>query len=347
MIFNIVSEYHKQSLMDKHHRFLSWQHCYRFFKGNHEMFNEARVFDHACLHLAFYLASWGMLRGGTFLLQKDYKVHEYLLRKVFIEKKYKQFYSPEHGNTPSHQYYDEIEMLIKDVKESYSSNVTPVNGKNEIISVSDTLASKILLGLFGIVPAYDRFFVSAMKMHGLSKTSFTQESLVTIVDFYLDNEVEFNKCRELLTSEGNEYIPMKLVDMYFWQVGYMMSEPNRFPQHELEMISKFAENQTAINNSRKKPSTVNNKASAINSRGLTDEIRLYIFETIVNATEQGLPYIDFISGEIHKEMNLSNRMPSVCSAMLSIEDVEIEILSDTPSGMSSTKKVRYWLEGRE
>ncbi|MEK4877898.1 hypothetical protein [Paenibacillus sp. FSL R5-0908] len=310
------------------------------------MFNEVRVFDHACLHLAFYLASWGMLRGGTFLLQKDYRVHEYLLKRVFREERYTQLYSPEYDNVLSYQYYDGIDILIKDVREAYSYNVLSISDK-ESISVSDTLASKILLGLFGIVPAYDRFFVSAMKMHGLSKTSFTQESLVTIVDFYLDNEVEFNKCRELLTSEGNEYTPMKLVDMYFWQVGYMMSEPNRFPQHELDMISKFAENQTAINNSRKKPSTVNNKASAINSRGLTDEIRLYIFETIVNATEQGLPYIDFISGEIHKEMNLSNRMPSVCSAMLSIEDVEIEILSDTPSGMSSTKKVRYWLEGRE
>ena len=26
------------------------------------------------LHLAFYLASWGMCRGSSFLLQKDYKV---------------------------------------------------------------------------------------------------------------------------------------------------------------------------------------------------------------------------------------------------------------------------------
>jgi hypothetical protein len=72
-----------------------------------------------------------------------------------------------------------------------------------------------------------------------------------------------------------------------------MSEPNRFLQHELEMISKFKENQVTINNSPRKLSTVNNKASVMNGRGLTDEIRLYIF------------------------------------------------------GMSSTKKVRYCLEGQE
>ncbi|WP_339173144.1 transposase [Paenibacillus sp. FSL H7-0943] len=82
MIFSIISEYHKQSLLDKHHRFLSWEHCYKFFKDNHTFFYEEKVVDHASLHLAFYLASWGMLRGGTFLLQKDYKVHEYLLEKV-------------------------------------------------------------------------------------------------------------------------------------------------------------------------------------------------------------------------------------------------------------------------
>ena len=30
--------------------------------------------DYLSLHLAFYLASWGMYRGSSFLLQKDYKV---------------------------------------------------------------------------------------------------------------------------------------------------------------------------------------------------------------------------------------------------------------------------------
>ncbi|MEK4517861.1 hypothetical protein NSS64_21435 [Paenibacillus sp. FSL H8-0122] len=344
MIFSIISEYHKQSLLDKHHRFLSWEHCYKFFKNNHKLFKEEKVMDHASLHLAFYLASWGMLRGGTFLLQKDYKVHEYLLEKVFMDDKYKEYYAPEFRNTLSHQYYDGIDMLIEDVRDAYSYNVRPIGGRKDIISVSDTLASKILLGLFGVVPAYDRFFVSAMKLHGFNNTSFNQESLITLVDFYLDNEIEFLKCKDMFTSGNSEYTPMKLVDMYFWQVGYMMSEPNRFPQHELDMIMAFAEEKSAVYNSRRKGPSFTEKAEPIRKRGLTDEIRHYIFEATVGATKRGLAYIDLTSGDIHKDLQLSNRMPSVCNAMLSIEDVEIEILNDTPSGKSSTKKVRYWLQ---
>ncbi|MDI2587255.1 hypothetical protein OR571_09100 [Psychrobacillus sp. NEAU-3TGS] len=45
------------------------------------------VADHACLHLAFYLASWGMLRN-SFLLQRDYKVHQKFLRNVVVKSEY-------------------------------------------------------------------------------------------------------------------------------------------------------------------------------------------------------------------------------------------------------------------
>ncbi len=37
--------------------------------------NDEETIDMLALHLGFYLASWGMYRGSSFLLQKDYKVH--------------------------------------------------------------------------------------------------------------------------------------------------------------------------------------------------------------------------------------------------------------------------------
>lgn len=39
-----------------------------------------------CLHLAFYLASWGMYRGSSFLLQKDYRVHYDVLKEILNER---------------------------------------------------------------------------------------------------------------------------------------------------------------------------------------------------------------------------------------------------------------------
>ena len=64
---NIVKEYIAKC--NKNHRYLSWEHCYEAFG------NPNNSIDYLALHLAFYLASWGMYRGSTELLQKDYKIH--------------------------------------------------------------------------------------------------------------------------------------------------------------------------------------------------------------------------------------------------------------------------------
>jgi hypothetical protein len=68
-IVSTVTAMHSRSLTDRYDRLRSWDHCYKFFQGGFED-NEL-----ASLHLAFYLASWGMYRGSSFLLDKDYLVH--------------------------------------------------------------------------------------------------------------------------------------------------------------------------------------------------------------------------------------------------------------------------------
>lgn len=78
---------------------------------------------------------------------------------------------------------------------------------------------------------------------------------------------------------------------------------------------------------------------------LTADIREFIRIKIANAQEKGLPFIDLVSGDIHKQMGLSNKMPSVCTAMYQVMAEEDLILSTTPSGKSSTIKVRYNTNG--
>ena len=65
---------------------MSWQHCYNAFILNRSNVDD-NTFDYLALHLAFYLASWGMYRGSSFLLQKDYKVHIPIV-KIIMEKQY-------------------------------------------------------------------------------------------------------------------------------------------------------------------------------------------------------------------------------------------------------------------
>jgi len=75
----------------------------------------------------------------------------------------------------------------------------------------------------------------------------------------------------------------------------------------------------------------------------TQDIRNYIKAKLETARENRSSYCDVISGEIHREMNLDNKMPSVCGAMYKLVSEKDEILHTTPSGKSSTIKIRYYL----
>ena len=66
---------------DSNHRYLSWEYCHAAFKQYRKNRDEAAV-DYLCLHLAWYLASWGMLRN-SFLMQKDYKIHASVVRLIY------------------------------------------------------------------------------------------------------------------------------------------------------------------------------------------------------------------------------------------------------------------------
>lgn len=71
----IILKYYENIEADKNHRLKSWEHCYTQFKA---VFNKNELSvtdrDYLSLHLAFYLASWGMYRGSSFILERDYKV---------------------------------------------------------------------------------------------------------------------------------------------------------------------------------------------------------------------------------------------------------------------------------
>ena len=67
------------------HRFKSWEHNYRIFCEEREKTNPD--IDKLSIHLSFYLASWGMYRGSSFLLQKDEDHHFYCKRIIKYMKK--------------------------------------------------------------------------------------------------------------------------------------------------------------------------------------------------------------------------------------------------------------------
>ena len=78
------------------------------------------------------------------------------------------------------------------------------------------------------------------------------------------------------------------------------------------------------------------------SMGIND-IREYINKLKNIAKSEGKSCLVLRSGDIHKDLELKNRMPSVCRAMYySMRDEDI-ILHTTDKGFSSTIEIEYKL----
>jgi hypothetical protein len=205
------------SLHDELHRFHSWDICFTEFSTNDNTHSLA-------LHLGFYLASWGMYRGSSGLLQRNYKVH---LKAVEILKS--PAYATLYHQSSSAEMRNNI-PLIMELRDALSTHYRGISfarkGVPEMISDTDTLLSKVILGTTGCVPAFDRYFIAGLKSSGIKNTKFNSSSLNDIVTFVDENNLSFARAVDYVESKTRHRYPlMKLVDMYFWQAGFDASLP--------------------------------------------------------------------------------------------------------------------------
>jgi len=205
-----VNEFYLRLADDAHHRYLSWEHCYDFFG------QDVHDLDKACLHMAFYLASWGMYRGSSFLLWKDYLIHKEVVKQLLKHKHLRKITADY-----SHSDVDEIIELCGWIRSWYKKNIDEVNGEEKEVNISDTLVTKIVLGALGCVPAYDRYFIDGLRETDIGPFRPTKDGLQGLVDFYVNNRKQFDSLQTKIRTRGKKPYPaMKLVDMYFWQIGF-------------------------------------------------------------------------------------------------------------------------------
>ena len=210
-----ILNFHAQLEGDENHRYKSWEHCYAYFC------KEDAELDAACLHLAFYLASWGMYRGSSFLLWKDYLIHKEFVAHL-LTKKSLQGLDP---SSASEKDFEEILGLIAWIKDWYQKNIETVNGESRSVNVTDTLATKIILGALGCIPAYDRYFIDGIRKTGLSYSGIKATNFKSLVQHYKINETQFSSAaKEILNKSGIRYPAMKLIDMYFWEIGFQLDQ---------------------------------------------------------------------------------------------------------------------------
>lgn len=218
----IVEEYKRDLSPDK--RFASFDYCYNYFKASRSAAVEDNV-EQSCLTIAFYLASWGMMRGSSFLLNKSLVHFKPLVTYIDgLDKKV--------WDIDVDDYSDEkiriILEIYRDVKQIFVSER----------HADLTLVTKILLGVFGFIPAFDSYFCNTFRVLTDGKSGFrsvNESSLKFIAEFYQANKDVVDGLSESTstidfrtgTQTNLNYPKAKIIDMYGFQRGFVPSiNPN-------------------------------------------------------------------------------------------------------------------------
>jgi hypothetical protein len=215
------------------HRYSSFDYCYNYFCNNKGKL--ANDMEKSCLTLAFYLASWGMYRGSSSILQKSVKHFEPLIEDIEkIHSKDKDLFAELKIDNDTDLWKIDVDNYddknIKTLIHLYDHIETILGKSKKGKDASVTLVTKIMLGVFGTVPAYDRLFqdsFSDISGRDCCFTSFNDDSLNTIKAFYEVNKDVIDKLADetytydFRTGEKTkrQYTKAKIIDMYGFQLS--------------------------------------------------------------------------------------------------------------------------------
>lgn len=198
-------------------RYASFDYCYNFFRKfaqedctspSDQQFRES-----ALLHLGFYLASWGMLRN-SFLAERSVVGLLPILDAISATPR-----NVWNFDIPDYAKNDAVEEILAAKERITSSFATERK--------SETLVTKIMLGVFGCTPALDRFFRLSTGLHALNRRTMNE-----VHQFYVEHSEAIEDWRQFtLNIDSGEntthrYTAAKVVDMVFFQRGIEMASGN-------------------------------------------------------------------------------------------------------------------------
>ena len=216
-LIDAAQTFYEDARRDENGRSRSWEHCYRVFRDART--DPSPDCDYLSLHLAFYLASWGMYRGSSFLLQKDYKVLVPIVEEI-LKPEYDCLFGLACADLRNSDVRGQYTKLYKFIDGHFDPIRNEVAGRVVRSQVSPILITKILLGTLGCVPAYDTFFEKGVRHLGLKEKNYNEDSLLELADIYEEHNDRLEEARRGMRTEDLVYPQMKLLDMGFWQVGF-------------------------------------------------------------------------------------------------------------------------------
>jgi len=196
-------------------RYASFDYCFYYFRQSSSTALLADI-EKSCLVLGFYLASWGMLRGSSFLLNKSAKYYEPLIEYIAgLDKAIWEIdvdsYNKKNIETIL-EVYDQIRSVF-------------IMNKSAHI----TLVTKIMLGVFGIIPAFDNYFGNTFRglFTDCGFRSVNKKSLDCLRKFYEHNKDDIDTfsnqifVTEFVSGEKSiiKYKKAKIIDMYGFTRG--------------------------------------------------------------------------------------------------------------------------------
>ena len=226
------------------HRFRSFDLCYGYFCGeirsiiaSHEQRGASAEekskalephLEESCVRLWAYLASWGMLRGSSGLLSHNYSVLTPVVRVIY--------------NTPSAFWHIDADNYLNVSYDGLHTNAQLVVAKYEEIesvfnrhnapgnsvriSPTITLVTKIMLGVFGNVPAFDTNFSAALaNAYRDLPRRFNEKLLRLVADFYSSHWSAFDAFQIPVRTfaednvDGLYYPKEKLLDQWGFSQG--------------------------------------------------------------------------------------------------------------------------------
>ena len=201
--------------VDSTDRYASFDYCFNYFQ-RHRQDPEALLgknLELSCNQLGFYLASWGMLRGSTFLLQRSVRHFVPLVELIATAPK-------ELWELDVHKYDSAGLTLLMEWVAKIREALHPEGWRPHEGVASDILVTKVLLGVFGCVPAFDTYF-----RKGFGVSTFSKGSLRRIGSFYAAHAEEIDGLRQptldFITGRPSEiiYTRAKVIDMAFFVAG--------------------------------------------------------------------------------------------------------------------------------
>lgn len=210
-----IARYSQHYRLNLYHRYLAWELCYehfyRYFCG--DKMHMRQDYELAALNLGMYLANNSFYRPKSKIMNLTYLIFAPI---TVLIRKNRNLFGIDIFNCDVDGVVNQIFTLRDDIAKEL---------KVYKLDNLDLLISQIMLGTLGCTVAYDSYVTISLRKNGILGT-FSPESLKQVINFAIEHKENIETILQeyicpirLKNKDELKYPPMKILDMYFWQLG--------------------------------------------------------------------------------------------------------------------------------